>query len=178
MWREIPGTDGLYEASEQGDIRSLDRVIVKRNRWGHDAPLRKPGRVLKPWRDCNGYSVVYVCVRGGRKAVNVHRLVAAAFHGSRSGADVNHIDGDKTNNAASNLEWCSRSENIRHAQSMGRVPLAREVIGIPKQGGDPVRFSSSRAAAIAMGGEKKAGNIKSAICGMIPSAYGFYWQYA
>jgi len=171
-WLPILSTDGLYEASDTGDVRSISRVITKLNRWGNMAPLRLTGRVLKPWRDSNGYAVVSVLGR----AVNVHRLIAEAFHGANPEMDVNHKDGNKQNNSASNLEWVTHSENANHAVRIGLVK-ARPVVGTPKAGGDSVTYPSAGAAAIALGGLKKRGNIMSAALGMVPSAYGFKWSF-
>ena len=177
IWKPIPGTNGIYEASDAGEIRSLPRIITKGNRWGGVTPLSVSGRVLKPWSDAGGYKVVYICVDGGKVAVNVHRLVAAAFLGEREGLDVNHIDGDKGNNAPSNLEWCTHAANMHHARETGLVEKPRQVVAIPKNGGDGVLHLSSTVAALALGGSMKGGNIRRALQGLIPSAYGFRWYY-
>lgn len=91
-WRPIPGHP-RYAASTHGRIRN-----------------QHTGRVLKPRAHSRGY----VKVDLGRKATNrlVHRLVAAAFYGDRTGAlDVDHIDWCKTHNCTGNLRWLSRREN-------------------------------------------------------------------
>jgi hypothetical protein len=176
-WKDIPGTAGVYQASDAGQIRSLDRTVLKRNRWGQVAPYRNRGRVLKPWRDCQGYAVVYICVEGGRVAMNVHRLVALAFHGEPAGRmDVNHIDGDKTNDAAANLEWCTRSENMLHARRIGLLRPPRAVVATPADGGAPLLFDSVRAAAASL--RTDVNYIYAAMCGMYPSARGYVWRYA
>jgi hypothetical protein len=102
-WRPIPGFDG-YEAS------SLGRIFSRR---------RGSNRVLKGWLDKKGYRKVFVYSPDGRAERFVHALIAEAFHGPRpEGADTRHLDGDKSNNAASNIRWGSRSENeldkVRH----------------------------------------------------------------
>lgn len=79
--------------------------------------VRRRGRVLRPQPHNNGYRTVSP---DGRKHKTIHSLVAAAFLGPRpDGCDVNHIDGDKTNNAASNLEYVTRKENMQHAMATG-----------------------------------------------------------
>lgn len=77
--------------------------------------VRINGQLRKQHRN-NGYLRVTI----GGKSVPVHRLVAAAFIPNPLGyAEVNHLDGNKANNIAANLEWCSRSHNMRHAYANG-----------------------------------------------------------
>lgn len=96
-WKDIDDAPN-YEVSNQGNIRN-----------------KKTGRILKPRIDrVGGYERV---VLNGRDKY-VHRLVASAFFdGDHDGLDVNHIDGNKHNNALPNLEWCSRKQNISHSVS-------------------------------------------------------------
>ena len=68
-----------------------------------------------------GYKQVTLCNDGGPKIHAVHRLIAAAFCPGH-GRDVNHKNGDKADNRADNLEWCSRSSNQRHAADIGLKP--------------------------------------------------------
>ena len=64
----------------------------------------------------NGYLMVKLCRNGYEKNCSVHRLVADSFYdGYHEGLDVNHIDGNKQNNFIGNLEFCTRSENLKHA---------------------------------------------------------------
>lgn len=84
--------------------------------------VRVSGTIRKPYFTTKGYLRVTI----GNKSVSIHRLVAAAFVPNPSGhVEVNHRDGDKANNAADNLEWCSRSENMRHAYANGLHPGVR-----------------------------------------------------
>lgn len=73
-------------------------------------------KILKQQIDKNGYKTVTLSANGEKYAKRVHRLVAEAFiEGDHTGMDVNHIDGNKLNNRLSNLEFCTRKENINHA---------------------------------------------------------------
>lgn len=126
-WRAIPGWEGLYEVSADGDVRSLGR-FVSRSQGGYF----RPGRLLRPGRNPAGYLFVSLCRDGHQSCCNIHRLVAMAFH-ERLGAqtEVNHKDGNKANNKAANLEWCTASENMLHAFSSG----LREKVGpAPRRG--------------------------------------------
>lgn len=78
------------------------------------------GRVIKPQKSNNGYLRVELWSDGHGRKYLVHRLLAQAFIPNQKGKpQVNHIDGDKSNNALNNLEWVTQSENQRHAYKMG-----------------------------------------------------------
>ena len=77
-----------------------------------DGEVYRNGRQLKSWDNGRGYLILRI----GEKTKAVHRLVAEVFLRQVEGlTEVNHKDGDKKNNHVSNLEWCSRSQNIQHA---------------------------------------------------------------
>lgn len=108
-----------YEVSSLGRVRSLDRYV---NHPGGGKKLCS-GKVLSVCVGSSGYGNILLHDDGVRRTVSVHRLIAKVFvPGYFDGADVNHIDGDKMNNAAENLEWVTRSENIRHAYKSLRKP--------------------------------------------------------
>lgn len=175
LWLDIPNTGDLYQASSDGEVRSKDREIIIQRHDGTSFTRRLRGRVLKPWRDANGYRVVYVCHDDLRRAVNVHRLVAAAFHGDEPDHDVNHLDGDKSNNRPENLTWCSKSENMRHALDTRLWAWEREVVGRPVGGGPEVRFASALKASEAMGLGRVS--VHMAARGQRPTAGGYQWRY-
>ena len=114
----IPGCDG-YLATSCGEIISLISGRTKPGSTLYYEPIVLKSRVSK------GYLRVDIYQNGKMKSHRVHRLVASAFfdapnthfdesHNEVERSQVNHIDGNKTNNAVSNLEWCSRSENMSH----------------------------------------------------------------
>lgn len=116
QWREVEGYEGLYEVSNYGRVRSLDRVV--RGRWGNDCV--KKGRVLTLSDDGQGYKIVSLSKRNKAKSFRVHRLVGAEFIPNlENKGDINHRDGNKANNYFENLEWATRKENINHAWSNG-----------------------------------------------------------
>lgn len=175
VWRPVQRALG-YEVSDAGRVRSVDRIVPCRSRWGTVSTKQVRGRVLKPWTDGSDYPMVYLCtVETPRNAVNVHKVVAEAFVEPVPGKEfVNHKDGVKANCAATNLEWCTRVENMEHAYDTGLCPARRPVLAIAD--GQPRRFESTRAAALAL--SARAGNIRQALCGQKPTAYGYSWQYA
>lgn len=80
----------------------------------------KSGRIKRPQLGTTGYYAVTLSFNGKPKIYRIHTLVAYAFLGARpDGAEINHKDGNKLNNCADNLEYCTRSENIKHAYAHG-----------------------------------------------------------
>lgn len=85
------------------------------------------GRVMATQTTNAGYELINISYNGIRRAYTVHRLVAQMFiPNSENKEQVNHKDGNKLNNDASNLEWCTQSENMKHVFSTGRGEVARE----------------------------------------------------
>lgn len=119
VWKDIKGYEGLYQISNLGNIKSVDRA-VKRVSWGKEHIVVFHGKILKPYISDRGYLRLMLSKNGIEKAHKIHKLVAIAFVDNPNGyKEVNHIDGNKLNNHVDNLEWCSRSQNIRHAISLG-----------------------------------------------------------
>lgn len=114
IWKAIPEYEGIYEVSNYGQVRSLDRVDNKGR--------KQKGQLLKACYCDTGYARVNLSKNGKFACYLVHRLVAQAFLMVCNGkTEVNHIDGNKHNNRSDNLEWCSRSENCKHSYSSGQV---------------------------------------------------------
>jgi len=118
-WRDIPNWVGLYQVSENGRVRSVDRTVVQRSRWGQQIRCFR-GKELRLNKSSNGYIFVSLSRPGNRpKSLLVHRLVALTFLGEpAAGEEVCHINGVRADNRASNLRWGTRSSNhadkIRH----------------------------------------------------------------
>lgn len=140
-WRPIPGTNGRYEASSFGRIRSLWFKSRSVNR------LRAEPLVLKPAPTTNGY----LCVRFANcgPTLTVHRLVLLAFSGAPPAGKpcAGHIDGTRTNNAAANLEWVSYSENNGRDRRRHGTALAGEKNHRAKLSADAVRALRAQYAA-------------------------------
>lgn len=108
-WRDIPGYEGLYQVSNEGNVRSI-RFNKIRN--------------MKAWLN-QGYPTVELCVNNQRYTVGVHRLVALAFiPNPENKPQVNHKDRNKANDDVSNLEWVTGSENVADAYKKGVLPRA------------------------------------------------------
>ena len=112
-WVPIDGYEGLYEVSDAGMVRSLKRTTTS-------------GKVLSQRAGTGGYLRVCLCENNHKKTFVVHRLVASAFiENPEHKPEVNHKNGIRTDNRASNLEWVTRSENEQHAYDvLGKSPNA------------------------------------------------------
>lgn len=113
IWKDL---DERYSVSSLGNVRSK-RMRVKSTFGG---TYIKDGRLLKQNDNGQGYLQVSLCYNGKSKTERVHRLVALLFvDNPEKLPKVNHKDGNKRNNSAENLEWCSQADNILHAKSLG-----------------------------------------------------------
>lgn len=121
IWKAIKGYEGLYEVSNLGNVRSLNRTV--RRRQGY---IIKKGRILIPfYEEKKGYYQVALAKDGKVKKHRVHRLVAVAFlENPFNYTDVNHKDEVKTNNNVDNLEWCTRKYNNNYGTKPERTRKA------------------------------------------------------
>lgn len=165
-WKPIKGYEGLYEISNQGEVKSHHK-----------------NKLLKLGRHHKGYKNITLCKDGVQKTKLVHRLVAEAFiPNPEEKPQINHIDGNKENNYVENLEWVSTKENIRHSIETGlrksdpdNPPNKRAVCMFSKDGVFIRSFISQREA------ERQTGihntNISDCCSGRHKTAGGYKWKY-
>lgn len=151
--------------------------------------LGKNGKRLKPSLNHKGYQIINIMVDGHRKGLSVHTAVMMTFRPHEKLDDtyqVNHIDGNKTNNHIENLEWVTQSENIKHSVMVlgNNVGISngnsRGIIGRCKSDNSIIEFDT-----LIDGGKHfnphkpRVGqnNICRALNGMRKSAYGYVWEY-
>lgn len=186
VWKTIDGTNGMYEVSNTGKVRSLNYL-------GHGKTQE-----LALAADHKGYMRVRIFEETGRrKTAKVHRIVAQAFvPNPENKPEVNHKDGNKKNNNAENLEWVTPSENTAHAykngmkektrawckrmgeQNRGRHNEAamKPVIATNLRTGETF-FCRSQSEAVEKTGAKQP-NISKVLSKKRQSAAGFYFEYA
>ena len=170
-WKAIAGFEGLYEVSNLGRVRSL--------KFGKE-------KILKQQKNNDGYLQVGLHKDGHAKQTYVHRLIAEAFIPNPNNLDtVNHKDEVKTNNAASNLEWMSRKDNINYgtrnkrtsSANINHPSLSKKVQMFDKSTGELLAtFPSTHEAGRVTGISQS--HISKCCLGKLKSTGGFLWQYS
>jgi len=123
-WRAILGYEGIYEVSNNGLVRSLDRIV----QYSDGRSRVHKGKELSSWVDKEGYERVRLKTQQRNIQKHIHRLVAEAFIMNDDIArkdTVDHINADKLNNNSKNLQWLSRSDNIKKKAVDGTAPIVR-----------------------------------------------------
>lgn len=126
IWKPIPGYEGLYDVSNYGRVKSHPKEIKL---W-HGSSFTRHIEFIK-LKNQDGYIKARLYKNRQQKSHSVHRLVMLAFIGE-SKLDVNHIDGNPSNNKLTNLEYCTRSENIRHAYRNNLIPIKKGIVTYSK----------------------------------------------
>ena len=169
IWKPVVGYEGLYEVSNLGNVRSLDKITSDGR--------RIKGKILTHYLTEKGYLRCFIY----DKQIKIHRLVAQAFLPNPNNyPEVNHKDENKQNNMVwvnddgsidydkSNLEWCNRSQNIRHSRGKTIIQYDSK--------GKFLREWKNLATI-----EEQLNYYKSNICnvckGKLKTAYGFIWKY-
>jgi hypothetical protein len=123
IWHPCAGYETHYEVSNLGNVRSIERMVLHEE----GGLKRNPAKQLKAGKGKNGYLTVSFSVDSLKSNHSVHRLVARAFIENESNKpQVNHKDGNKHNNSLNNLEWVTRSENMRHAFDVLKIGKRQE----------------------------------------------------
>ena len=113
IWKDIKGYEGLYQISDDGLVKSLERVGIDKN--NRRFPVKEKILTLKLPKGAFYYQIL-LYKNSNYKLFRIHRLVADAFlYKSDKNQEVNHKDGNKLNNRKDNLEWVTKSENINHS---------------------------------------------------------------
>lgn len=175
IWKTYPEIP-FIQASNLGRIRTVDRVVTYKNGAKHFYK----GYILKQWRKRNGY--MCISTRMNNKPVNliVHRIVAICHVPNPDNLpEVNHIDNDRTNNVASNLEWCTNQYNQDYRKNFGTSAtelFGRSTIAINPETSEVFYFESQHEAARQLGTDNSA--IAKVAKGKLNKTHGFWFCYA
>jgi len=169
-WRDIAGYEGLYQISNIGRVKSLDRII--------DEKHHVKERIMKPYKT-RGYYSVHLSKDNIKKAFLVHRLVAGAFIENPNNLPyINHKDEGRTNNCVDNLEWCTKLENNIYGTKIERqtAKIRKPVLQYDLDGNFMKEWISAIDAEKAIAGKFTSAIMKCA-SGKNKTAYGFIWKY-
>ena len=169
-WRDVVGYEGRYQVSNMGRVKSLGRKDCL-------GRIQKE-RILKPGVNGGGYLKVGLRAGGKQKMFLVHRLVCQSFHENPDNKpQVNHLNEIKTDNRASNLEWCTCKRNINHGSRNERVAKTlSKPVGQYTRDGELVKIWPSATEAERQTGFNH-GHICNTVRGKHKQAYGFIWKY-
>ena len=177
VWKDIKGYEGRYQVSNMGRVKSLERTFIDKT--GRKQHIKE--RILKPRTDKDGYLRVDLH-NSKAKRFAIHRLVCEAFHENPENKPcVNHIDENKTNNIASNLEWCTVAENNKYGTRPTKIAKANaknksKAVGQYTLGGKLIKVWQSTHEV-----ERQLGfaspNISAVARGKRKTAYGYVWKY-
>ena len=141
IFKPIKGFESYYEVSNYGVVISKARTVICSD--GQIKPIKS--RCLRPGNNGTGYLFVQLWVNNRANRRYVHRLVAEAFIDNPDKLEeVNHIDGNKSNNSVSNLEWCNRLYNERAKERIIENYHSIKVYQIDKEGNILNTFASMK----------------------------------
>ncbi|WP_044639697.1 HNH endonuclease [Risungbinella massiliensis] len=175
----IAGYEGLYEVSNHGTIRALNRTVIDKDgkpRFFHGREVAWGKTKATDRHPIQRYNVE-LWKDNKRKRIPVHRLVALHFIPNPANKpQVNHIDGDPSNNYYKNLEWVTNSENVKHAHANGlNKGIGKPIIGTNIKTGERHHFKSCEDAARKINGNPDA--IRGALKGRVKTSGGYTWEY-
>lgn len=172
-WRWVEGYEGLYMVSDKGQVMSVPKRAARSN----GCKVSYEGKLLQPAKNKKGYLIVGLSRDGALSTKAVHRLVAEAFLQNNDNLPcVNHIDEDKSNNHAENLEWCSIEYNNNYGTRNERISAtASRAVQMILDGKVIAEYPSAKKAHEATGATPS--HVNECCNGKRKTANGFEWRY-
>lgn len=159
IWENIKGFEGVYQVSNLGNIKSLDRIVEKKI-GGKKVYQHLKGNILRQKENHqNHYLYVELCKNGIQKTFSVHRLVAKTFLPNQKNLPfINHKDENRHNNNVNNLEWCTAKYNHDYGTRTLREALTKSkpVVQMDLEGNIISVYPNAIVAAKATGANRKA----------------------
>lgn len=170
IWKDIEGYEGIYQVSNIGRVRSLNRININ--------GYRLRGKMLSLCKNDKGYYVVRL-YNGKGVTKSVHQLVANAFIPNPNRLRVvNHIDHNKINNNVKNLEWCTQNHNVQSAKDNGSFDgFMKGVFQIDLKSGKVINEFKSIQEACRLVSGSDGGRISSCCKGDAITHNGYIWAY-
>lgn len=171
IWKDIKGHEGIYQISNLGNVKSLERLL-----WNGHTYYTYKERLLKKSINHNGYYTVRLSKNGKGKNYLLHRLLAMHFIPNPNNYPIiNHKDGNKLNNNLDNLEWCTYKYNNHHAVKEGLNNVAKKIKAINIETGEELCFNSARDADKILNVGYK--NISACLNGRQHTCGGYKWMF-
>lgn len=173
IWKDINGYEGLYQISNFGNVKSVDRISKHSN-----GDLTLKGKLLKSVKNSRGYLQVDLCKNGKIKKILIHRLVAQTFLPNPDNKPhIDHINTITTDNRVINLRWVTQKENINNPLTIDKKSknLSKPIIQFSKDGKFIKKWDSALDAQRELG--IKQSNICSCCKGKLKSTGGYIWRY-
>jgi len=174
IWKDVVGYEGLYQVSNLGRVKGLERTIQG---WGKSGyrPTKIKGKIMKASHDRGGYLLVGLSKDGKVKTEKVHRLVLKAFLEQPEGKNqVNHKNEIRDDNRLDNLEWCDSKYNVNYGE---RVERSYKPIVQMDMNNKIIKIHASVRHAYEYLGKSMNGHISSVCNGKRNDIYGYKWVF-